>query len=124
VLLSGFVGSFLSCLLLIGQGSLLIFNALTLLIQRWPRDKFAWIGIYTRLFFGCALVALIALWSNFDVGGSYLQSGTMLPTLVLVIVFISISPLDDLAVLILLVGVDFAVNLRVLKKYRKAGKYE
>jgi hypothetical protein len=70
------------------QGSFLIIGAVILLIQRWPRDWYGWIGIYVRLFFGAGLIATVAIWTSLDVGGAYLNSGTMMPTFVIVLVLI------------------------------------
>lgn len=95
-------------------------SSLILLIQRWPKDRFAWIGIYTRLFFGAGFVASIAIWTDDEMGGNYLNSNMMMPTFVIVLVIISIpySHVDADA----LVALDFFFNMRALSKYRKAGK--
>jgi hypothetical protein len=66
---------------------LLILSAVILLIQQWPKDRYAWIGIYTRVLFGTGFIALIDLWYDTP-GGDYLNSGMMMPTLVIVLVVI------------------------------------
>jgi len=72
------------------------------------------------LFFGAGFVASIAVWTNEDAGGNYLNSNMMMPTFVIVLVIISISS-SSMGVDIL-VAVDFFFNMRALVKYRKAGK--
>jgi hypothetical protein len=60
-----------------------------LLIQQWPRDRVAWIGIYVRLVFGIGFIATTIGVSVTTAYGDYLTSGMMLPTLVIVLILIS-----------------------------------
>jgi len=81
---------------LVSCGSLLLLSAVILLIQRWPTDWYAWIGIYARILFGCGFVALIGIWGNDnEPGGDYLNSGWMCPTFVLTLVAICKSSIED-----------------------------
>jgi hypothetical protein len=67
-------------------------SAVILLIQQWPKDWYSWIGIYTRMFFGMGFIALIGIWdTDYEPGGSYLNSGMMMPTFVIVLVVIGIG---------------------------------
>lgn len=80
---------------LVACGALLLFSAIILLIQRWPSDWFSWVGIYARILFGCGFVALIAIWDDdSEPGGDYLNSGTMLPTFVLVLLAICMVSME------------------------------
>jgi hypothetical protein len=74
------------------QGSLLILSALILLIQKWPKDRYSWIGIYARVLLGAGFIATIAVWEDFVSGGEYLDSNLMMPSFVIVLVLISIPP--------------------------------
>jgi len=67
----------------------MIFNAGILLVQKWPRDKYAWIGIYTRLIFGAGFICLLPIWPT-QAGADYLGSSMLMPSLVIVIVIIGI----------------------------------
>ena len=66
------------------------------------------------------MVASIAVWTDDNVGGNYLNSNMMMPTFVIILVIISIS--SSYMSVDLLVAVDFFFNIRALAKYRKAGK--
>jgi hypothetical protein len=64
-------------------------------------------------------VVLVGLWSgDFSAGGTYLTSGWMLPTFVLVLVTIGMSRWAWL----MIVALDFFANMRAVRQYRKAGK--
>ena len=57
---------------------------MVLMIQRWPRDIYRWIGIYIRIICGLGFVALVSLWRGGEytnLGANYLTSEWMLPTL-------------------------------------------
>jgi hypothetical protein len=73
------------------QGSVLIFSSIILLIQRWPRDRYDWVGVFTRVVFGLGFIGLIGIWDDdMEPGEEYLNSGLMMPTFVIVLVVISI----------------------------------
>jgi hypothetical protein len=70
----------------------LLLSCLTLLIQQWPTDRVAWIGIYVRLILGTGLIATsVGVWLNAQAYSSYATSDMLLPTLVIVLVVISIT---------------------------------
>jgi len=60
-----------------------------MLIQQWPRDRFAWIGIFVRLVFGIGFVATTIGVGVTQVYMTYLTSNMMLPTFVIVLGSIS-----------------------------------
>jgi len=67
----------------------LIISCLILLIQQWPKDRVAWIGIYVRLLFGIGFIATTIGVSVTIAYVDYLTSGMMLPTFVIVLILIS-----------------------------------
>ena len=90
------------------------------MVQQWPKDRYGWIGIFTRMSAGLGFVALISLWTtgDMDAGGDFLMSGMMLPTFVIVLVLIGKHFLTILTSVVL----DFIVNMRAVRQYKKAGK--
>ena len=78
----------------------MIFSAIILLVQQWPKDRYAWIGIYFRIIFGCGFIGLIGIWDDdMEPGADYLNSGLMMPTFVIVLGMISILQSESLLII-------------------------